>query len=592
MSAVTRIANLRSAMKHKRVDAYIVPNSDPHLSEYLPDHFKSRQWLSGFGGSAGTLVVTPNHAALWTDSRYFLQAEEELKGTGIELCKLGMPETPTPENWLVARLPKKSVVAFDGSLFPFAAAHATITKLNELKIRVNPKLDLIGSVWENRPALPKGRAFELELRYTGASVADKIDAIRNELKKCSCHGCAITSLDDVAWTFNIRGSDVEYNPVVLAYGYVSADDAILFIDPEKIDDPLAERLVNQGIDILPYNRAVKFFAGLSREERVAIDPNRTNYQIVSSIKKRNPTTETISIPTLLKARKNAVELENIRQAMVRDGVALTRFFVWFEENLGKEKMDEHTLGERLREFRSVQDNFVSESFGSIVGYADHGAIVHYSATPQTAYEIKPKGFLLIDSGGQYLDGTTDITRTLHLSEPTPQEANDYTLVLKGMIQLSMAQFPAGTRGTQLDALARIAMWQQGINYGHGTGHGVGAFLNVHEGPQSIRPNENPVTLEPGMVQSNEPAIYRTGQYGIRIENLIACVPAADNGYGKFYRFETLTLCPIDTRAIKVEMLTAEERVWLNDYHALVFEKLKGKLQPRETEWLRKKTQAI
>lgn len=592
MSAISRIAALREVMNHNRVDAYLVPTSDPHLSEYLPEHFKSRQWLSGFNGSAGTLVVTQSYAALWTDSRYFLQAEEELSGTGIELCKMGTPGTLSIESWLVSKLNKRSTLGFDGRLFPFSNAQATIAKLKQHKLSINSKLDLISQIWSNRPPLPNQKAFGLELRYTGATVSDKLGAIRIELQKANATSCVLTTLDDVAWTFNIRGNDIEFNPVTLAYGYVSIDDAILFIDSSKVDASLAESLLCEGVDILPYSRAEKFYSKLAKDEVVALDPTRTNYQIFSSIHKRNRIFETTSIPTLLKAKKNAVELENIRQAMIKDGVALTRFLIWLEEALVREKIDEFNVGEKIREFRSKQELFVSESFGPIVGYADHGAIVHYSATPQSAYKIEQKGFLLIDSGGQYIDGTTDITRTIHLSEPTPQEASDYTLVLKGMIQLSMAKFPSGTRGTQLDALARIAMWREGINYGHGTGHGVGAFLNVHEGPQSIRPNENPITLEPGMVQSNEPAIYRTGQYGIRIENLIACIGSFENEYGKFYQFETLTLCPIDTKAIVLEMLTPEERKWINEYHSIVYEKLARKLTAKEAKWLKKKTHAI
>jgi Xaa-Pro aminopeptidase len=592
MSAISRLESLRKVMKSGQIDAYIIPSSDPHLSEYIPAHYKAREWVSGFTGSAGTLVVTATRAALWADSRYFLQAELELKDSGIELCKMGLPETLTIESWLMAQLKKKSVVAFDGRLFSYAAAKVTIEKLKAARLKVNHRSDLMAKVWTSRPSLPTGKAFGLELRYTGATAEEKIGLIRHELLRSNANGCAITTLDDVAWVFNIRGNDIEYNPVALAYGYVSMYNAVLFIDSNKIDDNLAESLQSQGVDVLPYEVAEKFFRKLNIREVIAIDGNRTNFTIYSSICKRNSINDGLSIPTMLKARKNSVELENIRGAMVSDGVALTKFFVWFENNYTKERIDEVGLGQKLFEFRSKQQNFVSESFGAIVGYAEHGAIVHYSASPKTAYEIRPEGFLLIDSGGQYLNGTTDITRTLHLGKPTLEESTDYTLVLKGMIQLSMAKFPAGTRGTQLDSLARIAMWREGVNYSHGTGHGVGAFLNVHEGPQSIRPNENPVTLEVGMVQSNEPAIYRTGKYGIRIENLIACTPAFENEFGKFYQFETLTLCPIDTKPIRVEMLTPEEKDWLNTYHQLVLEKLSGGLEKTEIRWLKEKTAPI
>lgn len=592
MSVVSRLESLRKAMISKSIAAYIIPSSDPHLSEYISNHYKTREWLSGFTGSAGTLVVTQNEAALWTDSRYFIQAETELKGTGISLCKMGLPETPTIETWLSLILQKKALVAFNGRLMPYSLAKATIQKLKDAKLKVDSNIDLIPDIWKNRPVLPSGKAFTHELRFAGATVEEKIEAIRIELLKNHANGCVITTLDDVAWTFNIRGNDVDYNPVVMAYGYVSMDDAVLFIDSNKISDTIVESLQNEGVAVLPYSKAAKFFGKLGKKETIALDGNRTNFTIYNSICKRNVVHECISIPTQLKAKKNSVELENIRGAMVSDGVALVKFFTWFEQSLGNEKIDEVSLGKKLFEFRSKQPNFVSESFSIIVGYADHGAIVHYSATPETAYEIKPKGFLLIDSGGQYHSGTTDITRTLHLSSPTKEEATDYTLVLKGMIQLSLAKFPTGTRGVQLDVLARNAMWREGVNYGHGTGHGVGAFLNVHEGPQSIRQNENPVTLELGMVQSNEPAIYRAGKYGIRIENLIACVPAYDNEFGKFYQFETLTLCPIDTNPIRVEMLTTDEIDWINSYHKMVYEKLSGKLTKKERDWLKAKTKEI
>lgn len=592
MSVVSRLESLRKAMISNSIDAYIIPSSDPHLSEYIPNYYKTREWLSGFTGSAGTLVVTQNEAALWTDSRYFIQAETELKGTGISLCKMGLPETPSIETWLSLILQKKALVAFNGRLMPYSLAKATIQKLKDAKLKVDSNIDLIPDIWKNRPALPSGKAFIHELRFAGATVEEKTGAIRIELLKNHVNSCIITTLDDIAWTFNIRGNDVDFNPVVMAYGYVSMDDAVLFIDSKKISDKTLECLQNEGVAVLPYSKAEKFFGKLGKKETIALDGNRTNYTIYNSIGQRNVVRECISIPTQLKAKKNSVELENIRQAMVNDGVALVQFLSWFDQNLGSEKIDELSIAQKLLEFRSKQPNFVSESFSAIVGYADHGAIVHYSATPNTANEIKPKGFLLIDSGGQYHNGTTDITRTLHLSRPTKEEATDYTLVLKGMIQLSLAKFPAGTRGVQLDVLARNAMWREGINYGHGTGHGVGAFLNVHEGPQSIRQNENPVTLEVGMVQSNEPAIYRTGKYGIRIENLIACVPAFDNEFGKFYQFETLTLCPIDTKPIRVDMLTTDEIGWLNSYHKMVYEKLSGNLTKNERNWLKAKTKEI
>ena len=592
MKTKDKLSKLRSLMASKKVSAYIVPSSDPHLSEYIPDCWKLREWLSGFTGSAGTLVVAEKSAALWTDSRYFLQAEEELTGSGIELCKMGLPETHSLERWIANNIDKGKVVGFDGSLMAYSTAKKLIKDLEKLNLEVDAQFDIIDKIWDKRPAYPKGKAFEHELRYAGQSVSEKIELIRQTLAKEGCNTCIMTALDEVVWAFNIRGNDVNYNPVVLSYGIISDDEAVLFIDMSKVDESLAYRLEGQGVEIMEYHMVEKYIKSLPKSSVIAIDETKINYNLASLISKKILKKATLSIPTRLKAIKNAVELENIRQSMVMDGVAMCQFLVWLEKNVGKKTVTEITVAEKLLELRKKQQGFVSESFGSIVGYKEHGAIVHYSATPESASSIKPEGFLLVDSGGQYFQGTTDITRTIHLSKPTEEEKLDYTLVLKGMIQLSMVHFPAGTRGAQIDALPRMAMWRNGINYGHGTGHGVGAFLNVHEGPQSIRPNENPVTLEPGMVQSNEPAIYRAGKYGIRTENLIACQVQAENEYGKFYSFETLTLCPIDTLPIIVEILTSEEREWLNEYHRMVYERLSPELNAEMKEWLAKMTKAL
>jgi Xaa-Pro aminopeptidase len=592
MSIKDKISNLRSHLASNKISAFIVPSSDPHLSEYIPDCWKLRTWLSGFTGSAGTLVITAKKAALWTDSRYFIQAEHELADTGIDLCKMGLPDTLSMESWLMKNLSKGDTVGFDGRLFPHATAKKLIADLELSGLAVDSKLDIIEKVWTNRPEPPKAKAFDHQLRYAGFSVREKIDQIRHTLSAEGANCCIVNTLDEVAWTFNIRGNDVDYNPVVLSYGFISEYEAVLFIDMSKIEKESAYRLEEQGVEIMEYHMIEKYIKSLSKHCIVALDENRTNHRLASLIPKKATIKSTLSIPTRLKSIKNAVELENIRECHILDGVAMCQFLHWFENNIGKKTYTEITTAEKLLEFRKKQPGFVSESFGPIVGYKEHGAIVHYSASPESASTIKPDGFLLIDSGGQYHQGTTDITRTIHLSTPTDQEKIDYTLVLKGMIQVSMIHFPAGTRGTQLDVLARMAMWNRGINYGHGTGHGVGAFLNVHEGPQSIRPNENPVTLEPGMLQSNEPGIYRAGKYGIRIENLIACQEAAENDFGKFYSFETITLCPIETKSVNIDILTIEERNWLNSYHKMVFEKLAPKLTAELKTWLQAKTKAI
>jgi Xaa-Pro aminopeptidase len=592
MQTFEKIKILRKLMFSRDISGYIVPNSDPHLSEYIPDYWKLRTWLSGFTGSAGTLVVSTKRAALWTDSRYFLQAEKELADSGIELCKMGLPETPSIEDWLAANLSSTEKVGFNGRLFSHSAAKSLLSNLEGKGISVDTSIDFGNELWANRPVIPNGKAYEHELRYAGCTVNEKIEQIRNALIKENCNACIIATLDEVAWTFNIRGNDVDYNPVVLSYGFISLDEAVLFIDRNKIDDSLVSRLNTQGVEILDYDYVEQFVRKLDRNSVVAIDDARVNHTLSSLIPKSVKTKSTLSIPTKLKAIKNSIELENIRQSHIMDGVAMCQFLYWIENSIGKEKITEITIAEKLYELRSKQDGFVSESFNTIAGYREHGAIVHYSATHDSASEIKPEGFLLVDSGGQYRQGTTDITRTIHLGKPTKEEKIDFTLVLKGMIQISMIQFPYGTRGTQLDILARMAMWNKGINYGHGTGHGVGAFLNVHEGPQSIRPNENPVILEPGMIQSNEPGIYRAGKYGIRIENLIACHKTVDNEFGSFLGFETLTLCPIDTKSVDVKMLLPEELEWLNNYHKYVFEKISPFLTCEGYSWLKEKTKGL
>lgn len=579
-------------MAEKRIKAYIIPSCDPHLSEYIPDHWKSRAWLSGFSGSAGTIVVTDKKAALWTDSRYFLQAEKELDGSGIDLCKMGLSETLILEAWIIKELKKKDIVAFDGRLLSHSMAKGLISNLNNHGIKVNGGIDLIDKIWTNRPPIPMGKAFEYELRYSGKSVKEKLTEIRNKLLNLKADACIISSLDEIAWTFNIRGNDVNYNPVVLSYIYISMDEAILFIETSKIEAELEEKISIEGVEIMKYQQIDKFIKRLPKGKVIALDETRINHRLATLIPKEVYIKPTLSIPTQLKAIKNPVELENIRQSMVADGIAMCEFIYWLENTIGNEKITELTIAEKLLELRKKQNGFISESFETIAGYREHGAIVHYSATPESAYEIKPKGFLLVDSGGQYYQGTTDITRTFHLSKPTKSEMKDYTLVLKGMIGLSMAKFPEGTRGCQIDILARSAMWSNGINYGHGTGHGVGAFLNVHEGPQSIRPNENPVTIEPGMIQSNEPAIYRTGKYGIRIENLIACRQEEETEYGKFFGFETLTLCPIDTKLIDIGLLSNDERKWLNEYHKMVYKKISPFLPEEVGSWLKERTKEI
>lgn len=578
-------------MKKADVDAYIVHHSDPHLSEYIPDYWKEREWLSGFTGSAGTLVVTQKNAALWTDSRYFIQAEMQLSDTGIELCKVGMPETPDIQSWLALNIKQNSTVASNGLLISLSTQRTLSENLNEKKFKVRFDIDLICKIWDDRPPIPQQKVFVHPAEFARVSVQEKLGRIRKGLMVRNATAYLMCALDEICWTFNLRGSDIPYNPVFLAYAIVDDDKATLFVDENKLTDEVMQFLANEQVSVKPYNKIFDKIAKLKKKDVLVLDPAKVNYSIYSAIPSNIKIIEATGLATLIKARKQPAELEGINDAMVQDGIAMTEFLYWLEQIVASGKVTEITVAEKLLEFRSKRKNFVSESFGSIVGYSDHGAIVHYSATPQTSYTIKPEGFLLVDSGGQYLNGTTDITRTIHLGKPTAEEKRDYTLVLLGMIRLSMARFPKGTRGSQLDTLARMALWNQGLNYGHGTGHGVGYFLNVHEGPQQIRP-ENHLPIESGMVMSNEPGLYRPNAYGIRIENLIACVEDETNDFGSFLRFETLTLCPIDTKAIDLDMLTVQEREWLNHYHQLVYLKLSPHLATEHEKWLKEITKPL
>jgi len=586
-----RLSLLRKQMKKADVDAYIVHHSDPHLSEYIPDYWKEREWLSGFTGSAGTLVVTQKNAALWTDSRYFIQAEMQLSGTGIELCKIGMPETPDIQSWLALNLKQNSIVACNGLLISLSNQRTLSENLKAKKFKVRFDTDLVSKIWDDRPPIPQQKVFVHTAEFAKVSVREKLGRIRKELLVRNATAYLMCALDEICWTFNIRGADISYNPVFLAYAIVDDDKATLYVDENKLTDEVIQFLANEQVSVKPYSKIFDKLAKLKKKDVLVLDPAKVNFSIYSAIPGNTKVIETTGLATQIKARKQPVEVEGINDAMVQDGIAMVEFLYWLEQNVKSGKVIEITVAEKLLEFRSKRKNFISESFGSIVGYADHGAIVHYSATPQTSYTIKPEGFLLVDSGGQYLNGTTDITRTIHLGNPTPQEKRDFTLVLQGMVRLSMAKFPKGTRGSQLDTYARMALWSQGLNYGHGTGHGVGYFLNVHEGPQQIRP-ENHLPIEPGMVMSNEPGLYRPNAYGIRIENLIVCVEDETNDFGSFLRFDTLTLCPIDIKAIDLDMLTVQEREWLNHYHQLVYFKLSPHLAAEHEKWLKEITKPL
>lgn len=568
-----RISDLRSKMLEISLDATIIYGTDPHLSEYLPAHWQTRPFISGFTGSAGTVIVSHEKAALWTDSRYFLQAEEELSGTGIELIKMRTPGYPEPAEWLKINLKANAKVGTDESCISVNQFRTIQNSLNQSGMFLKESGDLLNDIWTDRPPLPDSAIYEHELKFACTSRQTKIETICAELEKSGANLQIITALDDLAWTFNLRGNDVECNPVFMAYAAISKEETVLFVENIKLTSELKIKLETEGIQIKAYNDLPTYLKQLPETVRILLDPDRTNHAILKIIPEHCKVIEGLSVPCRLKAIKTEAEISNIRQAMRKDGVAMLEFLYWLKNNLGKIPVTEFTIAEKLIEFRSEQPDYKGISFFPIVGYKEHGAIVHFHVSEENALPVKQEGFLLFDSGGQYLDGTTDITRTIALSELTPQQKTDFTLVLKGMISLSMAKFPVNTRGYHLDILARKDLWKYGLNYGHGTGHGVGYFLNVHEGPMSIRQEFNDRTIEAGMVISNEPALYRLGEYGIRTENLIVCQKAETTEFGDFLKFDTLTICPIDTKAIDKNLLNPEEIEWLNSYHQMVFEEL-------------------
>ena len=586
-----RIALLRNFMREHNLQAFIIPSTDAHISEYIPEHWASRKWISGFSGSAGTVAVTLDKAGLWTDSRYFLQAADELAGSEIVLFKERIPGTVRIADWLKNELKSNDRVGIDGNVYTAKEALSLQAELEAEKIALVSEFDPFETIWDNRPSLPENPLSLYPVEFAGEPTQQKITRVLAEAEKEGADAEWISSLDTIAWLFNIRGADVPYNPVTLAHAMVAHNETILFVDIKKITIKITETLQNEGVRVVDYFQYRDFLSNICNRS-VCIDSSKLSYSIYQAITARNHIIDAMSVVDKLKSRKNEVEAEGFRRAMVRDGVALTRFFSWLEKAVPEGKVTEYTIVHKLKELRGGQERFVGESFPTIAGYAANGAIVHYLPDETHCRIVEPEGLLLIDSGGQYLDGTTDITRTVAVGTVTEEMKKDYTLVLKGMIDLSRAIFPAGTRGSQIDLLARKAMWEHGVNYGHGTGHGVGHYLNVHEGPQSIRQEENPATLQAGMVVTNEPGIYRDRQYGIRIENMLLIVPAMTTTYGEFFKFETLTLCCIDTASILKEMMTANEIAWLNNYHQTVYEKLAPHLIDEEKEWLKRKTAAI
>lgn len=581
MTSKEKVAALREEMQKNNVDAFIVYSADPHMSEYLPEEWQERAWLSGFLGSAGFVVVTKDKAGLWTDGRYFTQAPVELAGSGIDLFKDGMEGTPHYIDWIISEIPANGKVAVNA----LATSHANWELLSE---KFNTKnitladISLLKQVWKERGEVSKNPIYTQPIERAGKSVSDKIAAIRLKMAAQEVTVHIISSLDDVAWTMNLRGSDVESNPVFLGYILITKNDTILFTDLNKMEAEARKQMDDSSVKMMPYD---EFFNHLKtiKNEKVLISPN-SNQSIFEALKLGNQFVKAAVPGNLMKAQKNETELEGFRKVMARDGVAMVKFLYWLTHSAGKETMNEFSIGEKLNGFRAAGENFVGESFGSIVGYKGNGAVIHYSAKKEGSKDVTNEATILVDSGGQYLEGTTDITRTLALGAASEEFKINSTLVLQGMIRLSMVKFPKGTKGVQLDAIARLPLWMNGKDYQHGTGHGVGSFMNVHEGPQNIRKDLNPQELLLGMVCSNEPGYYVEGEYGIRHENLIAVKESENTGSGTFYEFETLTFCPFFKDTIVKEILLAEEINWLNDYHKKCEEKIAPFLEGEVKNW--------
>lgn len=579
-------------MKDGGIDMYIIPMSDPHLGEYIPEHWQIISWLTGFTGSAGTVVVTDSHAGLWTDARYFIQAVRQLSGSGFEFMRPGQYQRNDYMDFVAENVKPGAKIGFDGKIFQFSAFRRLEKRLEGKTVEIDVNCDLIAPLWSGRPSLPFSMVFDHLPEFAGKTRDEKIGEVRNRMKKFKAGYHFLSSLDDIMWLLNIRGNDLQYSPLLLCYALIGPEQVLLFIDQSKIPPRLAAEFDRLGIVLLPYEEASEIIPSVTEGDSVLINPQTISVELFQAISLKSSCIEDISIPTRLKSVKNLTEIANIGKVMVKDGVALTRFFHWFESNHGSLVMTEDSLSEKVNELRAQQEGFLKPSFETIVAFNENSALPHYHAGQGSGSLIGDRGILLVDSGGQYYGGTTDITRTLAVGIPSGQQIKDFTLVLKGHINLALSKFPEGTRGYQLDLVARRSMWGSGLNYAHGTGHGIGYCLNVHEGPQSISPADNKTAIEEGMLTSNEPAIYREGEYGIRIENLILCYCDEETEFGKFLRFETVSLCYIDKLLIDKSLLDRHEIDWLNAYHAEVYDKLSPYLSDAERIWLREKTEAI
>ena len=580
-------------MKEENLSAFIFPSTDAHNGEYIPEHWAGRKWISGFNGSAGTAVVTMDKAALWTDSRYFLAAADQLKGTEFVLMKEKLPETPSITQWLGMQLAHcdRAEVGLDGWVNSQSAVEAFVNELrHEGGVTVRTNIDPLARIWKDRPEIPENKVFVQPMKFAGETCSHKITRIREQLRSLHADGILVSALDDVAWTLNLRGNDVHCNPVFVAYLLIDSKKAVLYINRDKLTDEVETYLHEEGVSVNNYEDVVD---GLKHygEYSILLDTNETNYTLYNKVSCQEIIRHNSPIPAM-KAIKNETEIAGYHRAMTRDGVAMVKFLKWLIPAVEKGGQTEISIDEKLTSLRADQDLFCGISFDTIAGYQSHGAIVHYEATPETDISLKSEGLLLLDSGAQYQDGTTDITRTIALGEVTEEQKRIYTLVLKGHIQLSMCKFPSGSSGTQLDILARNDMWKYGLNYLHGTGHGVGSFLNVHEGPHQFRMNWMPAPLLSNMTITDEPGIYLAGKFGCRTENTLLIVPYCEGEFGPFLQFEPLTLCPIDKQPIDISMMSEQEMTWLNDYHSVVYEKLSPFLDSDEKVWLKIATEPI
>ena len=591
-TTTAKIAALQAAMKDQNMDAWIIPSSDPHESEYAADHWNGRAWLSGFSGSAGTFVVQQDKAALWTDGRYFLQAEQELAGTGIELMREGQPGVPSISQWLVDTLAEGGIVGFDGKVMPLTKVRELQKKLSSKNLSLNTDLDLLESIWSDRPPMPANPVFIHDDAIAGKSHQEKLELVRTAMQEANADHLLITTLDDIAWLFNLRGSDIECNPVFLAYSLVTPEDIQLFVNDSRIEPDALQALKTASVQLHPYGAVASTLTSLDSDSSLMFDPATTCQWLVNSMPEAVKTVEAASPTRLLKAIKNDIEITRMNDCHRRDGAAVVRFMRWLEENISSGTVTEVNLDEKLQGLRAEAPEFKGPSFPTIAGYGPHGAVIHYRADDESSLKVEDKGLLLVDSGGQYPDGTTDITRTFACGEMTEEEKKDYTLVLKAHINLARARFLKGTRGMQLDILARQPVWEAGQNYNHGTGHGVGYFLNVHEGPHSVSPKWLDEPLKPGMLITNEPGMYRNGKHGVRIENIMLVAEDIKTEFGEFYKLEALTLAPIDTKPLVREMLGEQEIDWLNNYHDKVRKELSPMLSGDDLQWLKVATNSI